>query len=403
MIQAAILAQTFGILSGVPRHLEMVDFFHGTVIAWARRLNMFQQNNAYPKLENKTGSDLENAWKAWAKSEEVLRTVLSLYILDTQIASICHHDPLLRHDKLTLHMASDEDVFNASNASQWMTRILSKSPIRETQMPIPIDAKSQYSFYVTLQNIIAAICESQSRELLTANSQNLKRLSNDLISWYHRFEDQHPMATDSDSFDLIVLWHTAFMNLLVDFNKLEQGLGRDGLHIPSLESDIAYAVNWSKSIAADRCILHAFAIQNALSHMRLRTEPATHVPHCAFLAGITAYSCLRFRRPAMLARYPPHQDSSSSRLPSDFPEFNFHGELEQNSLFEGKSVLFENERGELFMRTFTREKPILMVGAEVFRQTCEVLQRIGHWETARSYAKTLETLVYFEIERWMHG
>jgi hypothetical protein len=105
----------------------------------------------------------------------------------------------------------------------------------------------------------------------------------------------------------------------------------------------------------------------------------------------------------MLARHPPHQDPSSSRLLSDFPEFNFHGELEQNSLFEGKSVLFENERGELFMRSFTRERPILMVGAEVFRQTCEALEKMGHWEAARSYAKTLKTLIYVEIERWMHG
>jgi hypothetical protein len=300
-------------------------------------------------------------------------------------------------------MAADEDVFNAPNASRWMARILSKSSTRETQLPTPIDAKSQFSFYVTLQDIHAMICESQSRELLTANSQHLKRLSNDLINWHRRFEDERSIATDSDSFDLIILWHTAFMNLLVDFNKLERGLGRDGLHIPSLESDIAYAVNWSKSTAADRCILHAFAIQNALSHMRLKTEPAIHVPHCAFLAGITAYSCLRFRRPAMLARHPPHQDPSSSRLLSDFPEFNFHGELEQNSLFEGKSVLFENERGELFMRSFTRERPILMVGAEVFRQTCEALEKMGHWEAARSYAKTLKTLIYVEIERWMHG
>ncbi|KAE9372561.1 hypothetical protein N431DRAFT_558369 [Stipitochalara longipes BDJ] len=403
LIQAAVLAQTFGMLSGVPRHLEMVDSFHGTVIAWARRLNMFQQINTYPKLENKSNTDLDNAWKLWARSEEMLRTALGLYILDTQIASICHHDPLLRHDTLTLHMAAHEDVFNAPNASRWMARILSKSSTTETQLSTPINAKSQFSFYVTLQNINARICESQSRELLIADSQHLKRLSNDLLSWHRQFQDERPVTVDSDSFDLIVLWHTAFMNLLVDFNKLERGLGRDGLHIPSLESDIAYAVTWSKSAAADRCILHAFAIQNALSNMRLKTEPAIHVPHCAFLTGITAYSCLRFRRPAMLARHAPHQDPSSSRLPSDFPEFNLHGELEQNSLFDGKPVLFENERGELFMRSFTRERPILMVGADVFRQTCVALEKMGNWEVARSYAKTLKILIYVEVERWMHG
>ena len=124
------------------------------------------------------------------------------------------------------------------------------------------------------------------------------------------------------------------MNLLVNFNKLESALGRDGLHCVSLEFDIAYAVNWSKSPAADRCILHAYAIQDELSHMRLNTEPALHVPHCAFLAGIAAYSCLRFRRPAILARHAPHNPSVSSRSLTDFPESNKNGELERKQLFE---------------------------------------------------------------------
>jgi hypothetical protein len=105
----------------------------------------------------------------------------------------------------------------------------------------------------------------------------------------------------------------------------------------------------------------------------------------------------------MLARYPPQDPPSPYRTLACFPELNIHGELEQNVLFDGKPVLFENERGELFMRTFNRERPVVMVGAEVFRQCCEVLQKMGHFEVARGYAKALKALIYAEIVRWMHG
>ena len=76
-------------------------------------------------------------------------------------------------------------------------------------------------------------------------------------------------------------------------------------------------------------------------------------------------------------------------------------ELEQNPLFESSPVLFGNERGELFMRTFASQRPIVMVGADLFRTCIEILQRVGHFEIARSYTETLKALIYIEIERWM--
>jgi hypothetical protein len=221
------------------------------------------------------------------------------------------------------------------------------------------------------------------------------------MKWHGRFEGEFPNETQArDTLDLTTLWHATFMNLLVDFDKLERALGRDGLQSESLDSDIVDAVSWSTSLVADRCVLHAYAIHDRLCQMRLSADPAIHVPHCAFMAGIIAYSCLRFRKPAMLTRYPPGHHTSL-RSPADFPEFNMKRELDRNPLFENTPVLFENERGELFMRTFAPQRPIMMVGAELFRRCTEVLQRMGHFEIARSYTKTLKALAYVEVEKWM--
>ena len=404
LVQAAVLGQLFGLLSGDAKHLSMVDNFQGTVIAWARKCGMFQQLRQYPDLESLGVAALETAWKSWVRSEEVRRVVLGLFIVDAQIAGTFHHDPLLRHDSMVLDLAADEDVFNAPNAAEWRSRILIEISTRKTLQPLTFRNRSQFNSYVVLQNISARICEGQARGKVVLGSQEYESLLHDLLDWRAMFarqlQDNH---SQPDAFDLMTLWHASFLNLLADLNKLERALGRDGLHSVFLESDITYAVNWSKSAAADRCVLHALAIQEKLSQMRLSIEPAMHIPHCAFLAGIITYSCLRFRRPAMLARYPLQIQLSPTGSISDFIEFNIHGELEQSGQFQNTPVLFENDKGELLMRSLSPQRPVLMVGAEVFRQCHELLLRMGHFEIARSFAKTLEALIYVEIEKWMHG
>ena len=76
MIQAALIGQTFGLLSGDAKHLAIVEAFHGTVVAWARRCNMFRYRRDIPQVDGLTGSELDHAWKAWARSEETVRSVV---------------------------------------------------------------------------------------------------------------------------------------------------------------------------------------------------------------------------------------------------------------------------------------------------------------------------------------
>ena len=401
LVQAAVLGQIFGLLSGQAKHLSMVDNFQGTVIAWARRCEMFGRVNQYPDMKNLGPLTLDEAWKSWAKSEEVIRAVLCLYIIDAQIACIFHHDPLLRHDCIGPNMAADEDVFNAPNAVEWKAKILLRTSMRDTQLYTPMHDNTQFNLYVVLQNVSARVCEEQGRGKLDLGSKQYEGLIDDLINWRAIFERQlREKPSEPDTLDLLTLWHASFLNLLTNVNKLERALGRDGLHTIFLETDIAYAVSWSESLAAERSVLHAFAIQQSLSQMRLGTEPAMHVPHCAFVAGVILYSCLRFRRPAMVARYPPPSHSPSRSL-SDFPEFNIHGQLERNRYFRAEPVLFENDKGELLMRTFNPQHLVVMVGAEALRHCCEVLERMGPFEISRSYAKTLNALVSVEVENWM--
>lgn len=76
MIQAALIGQTFGLLSGDAKHLAIVESFHGTVVAWARRCNMFRYRSDVPQVDGLTGTELDHAWKVWARSEETIRSVV---------------------------------------------------------------------------------------------------------------------------------------------------------------------------------------------------------------------------------------------------------------------------------------------------------------------------------------
>jgi hypothetical protein len=115
-----------------------------------------------------------------------------------------------------------------------------------------------------------------------------------LVCWHTTFVNVASKVNQSsshtiDTFCLMALWHTAFMNLLVDFNILERAIGRDSRSNTLLDSDLAYTSQWANSSAARRCILHAYALRDSLSNIRIDTEPAIHVPHCLFLAGIASY------------------------------------------------------------------------------------------------------------------
>ena len=82
MIQAALIGQTFGLLSGDAKHLAIVEAFHGTVVAWARRCNMFRYRSDIPPVDGLTAVELDHAWKAWARSEETVRlVVLCTYLI----------------------------------------------------------------------------------------------------------------------------------------------------------------------------------------------------------------------------------------------------------------------------------------------------------------------------------
>lgn len=152
-------------------------------------------------------------------------------------------------------------------------KVLSKTSTRETLPSGPVHI-NLFSYYVRLQNIYSTICEEQSRGNLSIGSNGFKRLFG---------EELHDQNEQSDTLDLMLLWHTAFMDLLVDFNKLESALRRDGLHCVSLESDIAYILSTGRNplrqIAASSTHTQSKVSSHRCPQHRARTSrPSLRLP-----------------------------------------------------------------------------------------------------------------------------
>lgn len=214
-------------------------------------------------------------------------------------------------------------------------------------------------------------------------------------------------TSQSDAFlrMIIVLWHTVFMVLVTNFDILERVAGRDGPDLPTAQQDLNYAYQWANSKHAQRCILHAHSVLQLVGLMRLDTEPAIHIPHCLFLAGIATYSYTKFHR----SEHAAFQDSDGQthrtlRIEAhDIPEFLTCGIPIPKHLFQSahtSSLANNSSRDEVTTEgnqyaasnAENRPRPHSDPVTGLMFMINDLLQRIGHWGIAKKFAVTLSTL-----------
>jgi len=377
MIQAAIIGQTFGLLSGSPNHPNLVDSFNGTIIAWARQRKMFKEKQAKPleRTLHCDGDALDKAWRSWIESEQTIRVVLALHLHDAELSLMFHHEPLLRHEPKRIPVAASERLFSASNSTQWAalslqdsqkhfhhpTSSISGIAFAEPLLRIPfVTGMTQYAL---LEGIGAAICEKRQQGQLDEVLQVV--FVNDLIAWSTRMS-LISRDNSADPFCLMILWHSLFISLFGDSDMLERAIGRDG-STPAKDLK-GYLHDWASSASAKRCVIHASLLSNRLDAVHIGSEPAIHVPQCLFRAAIASY---------LYAHFGPSEESHASMESADFPEMQHLGITPSQHLFKTSG----NRPG----------KPTI---AELRRLWAmrDMLQRVGHWGIARRYSALLAIL-----------
>ncbi|KAK5687755.1 hypothetical protein LTS10_001895 [Elasticomyces elasticus] len=368
MVQAALIGQTFGLLSGDPRHLATVDAFHGTVISWARRKGIFNNRDDTEMRSRPDHDDLETAWHKWARREESIRAALGLYIHDAELSNIFHHEPYLRHANPSFS-SHGSSAFMASGARGWAQQYECTSqalgrPRDGSDAPNPC----RFTIYARLQSISARILEMRLGQKLQGNTRD--QLSQELINFYHRY--LAPLLLhEPDDLGICILWHLCFVSIYADFDLLERAIGRDGCDVATRSA--AEVSNWAASIDAKRCIIHILLLQKKLEAFAVGSEPAIHIPRSIFLVAIAWYC---------YAQYIGEISSATDSAEPNSPEFEAMG-------LHASRLLFEAHR-------YRHGKPTSFVANEILCRFIDLLQRVGHWEIARKFALILRALVQGE-------
>ncbi|CRG84369.1 Zinc finger protein 281 [Talaromyces islandicus] len=351
-----------------------------TSFLWARMAKMFQEETLEEEnnLIDVDGGDLQAAWKAWISAEERKRLVLSINLLDAELAKLRHHEPVLRPFVNELPQAASSKLFAASTAEQW------KSSMLESQITKLASANTtakglhvsqdrvrhaeeitDFERSVSLDSIAALAYERRG----STNAERCRRL---LVSWYeqhqgHLRENEHSRAS------LLMLWHSVFLVIHADLDALERACGRDGEDVSWKAT--RYAQEWANSADAVRCILHAMQIQALFEAIPVGTEPSIHVPMCLYHCGLVWFCFSRF-----------FQRGQARRLGDNFqfPEMALAGIDRSDG--DVRNMLSEYSGG-LQAGQAGLNKVFVMI---------DLLQRIVHWKIAQSFATTLLTLVESE-------
>ncbi|OJJ30185.1 hypothetical protein ASPWEDRAFT_95508, partial [Aspergillus wentii DTO 134E9] len=352
MVQAGVIGQTFAILSGRPRDLLLADVLHGTVNAWMREAT--KGSPIPPDRALDTALSIEENWHRWVDAEQQARIYHALRIHDAELASLLHHEPVLRHRGGQKPDLAPDVLFTAPTAAKWAALY---HRLEDPTDIIPhINLNSSFSAYSQLESINARLIDARRSHSFDTDTAN--EISHHLIEWRTQY-NQTSLSTDTDPLSLPILWHAIYLSLYADINLLEQAIGRDG-HDQSTNSAHA-ACTWASSPTAKNSLIHALLIQRHIETMRVSTEPAIHVPRALFHAGLVWLSFWRFTtdRQMRIAGY------------DSIPEIRMLGAETVNMVEEG---MCED-------------------GGHVVYRVMDLLRRVGRWGIAETFARVLGTAV----------
>lgn len=366
-MQAFVLAQSFGILSGEPSDLVLSESFHSTLISWVRRANMFDLRDTFNVVDLSDKSDLETTWKSWIKAEEAARIILALQLQDAQFSALFHHEPLLRQHLNKLPICCSESIFGATSACGWSDLIdASRPPAARATVKqahgtrhIVVYASSPINAYASLAGIHASISEARSTAFGEDVASHLRRC---LDLWR---ETWFPQGFESEGVSgwATIQWHQNYMSLYADFDLVERAVGRDG-HSAKIDEDVKAISKWTLSAEGKHCAAHALLILKRLEPMPLSSESGMHVPLATFHAALVLYSHIRW------------SEKRTSTVSLDATELNASNFKDLPRVIGLNTLAYGSE-----------------IDVSVLSRLKDLLQRQGHWGLSTRFALIMEVLI----------
>jgi hypothetical protein len=362
-LQAAVIGQTFALLSGRPEHLMTVQAFHGTLFVTTRECynsllrSQRPHGPAYSSLQAKD-------WSDWVTLQTVTRLLNAVYIHNGEIAAIMQQPAFTRTQPLTIPVAAPDNLFLAKTADEWAN-------LQHTHAAHTLPSRSTFSSCAMLECFIGEISHARCSPFHLLSDQDINEFQTALCTWFQSSVDS--FRTDRvQRLTMLSLWHSCFLLLLCDINLVERACARDESSIPTTE--LQQLRDWMLTPRAKQCISHAVLLCRLTDDMRLCDVPAAHVARSLWHAGLVlaAYSSLAPAQPPRSL----HESSESYESIEALHQANFLSETDLDFLKDG---------------------PTPSKCSSLAFSIPTTLRHLGPWPVAMSYARTLsQVLVFFE-------
>lgn len=399
MVQAALLGQTFGMLSKRSADRFMTEAFQGTMLAWARSVGAFSLSETVAPPATHTGIALSNVWMTWARAEELRRLALALYIHDIEIACLFSREPYLRHQSIVYSLCSPDESFEASTAEEWQKVCLDQSHSSRRLQPVKIAdwvhrdcsetaagalacsiETSSFAAYASLANLGAYLVEQvQSGPL---SSAHVAVHSSGLAKWYRAYLSGLRNSS-IDSLCLRILWHHYSSLLYVDVWSVERSLDAQ-----SEQSVVPPTIAWAASDRAACAMFHTFLLQKLASELPMRTIPPIHLPRTIFTAGVVF---------AAYSRFAPH---ANGRLDSSTGYRHLVSSWEDWMLAMPCTKLLAESEGQQPKQVVSSVCTALSQRTSSLPYGCiDLLRKLSRWGVSSVFADTLQSYLHLSPER----
>ncbi|OQD88600.1 hypothetical protein PENSOL_c069G00912 [Penicillium solitum] len=376
LIQAALIGQTFGILSGRQKDLLIAQTFHGTILVWAKRAtsSKFKRASDYISLDEVFHTP-QKAWKKWIQAEEQNRLLAGIHIHDVEISELFLTDTYLRHSPEKLPPLSDDNLWAATTVEDWSGKIMSRLPgssMHETHSRPPDTTVDQapLQLFPLSSNGLNAYLELEglgtcAAEANNTNSPTQRQYCEDNLMNFYKSHIGLNKEHSPDPYCLPVLWHSIFFSLYSNANRLELVIGKEGF--TESQNHVAYARSWASSPDGQRCALHAALVLRELEQQNIGIEPPIHIPRIVFRAALIWFCYTRFG-----------SDTATPQQNLEFPELQKIGLNHQRLLFEANG--------------FKPSRPTT-ADSSTFCGLVNILPRAGHWGISQLFASILDLLL----------
>ncbi|KAL5356094.1 hypothetical protein BJX96DRAFT_162182 [Aspergillus floccosus] len=287
------LGQCYAMLSGKKDLRESGLMCIATAFQRIRREGLYETSSrlSYASFRHESSSEKEKRWKAWATQEAFRRSILGYYILDGLMADLSGRPTTVRHISNMLPIPSDDSLFYASTADEWLTELqkqeddgLTFSELYELLLegkPIKYRPLSYLTIRVIMEGIHSCVGEHKSNGGRVAKDIPSRAALYNILTQLRLDHILHLSASDRVEHE--IRWHVICISLVIDLQEIQQQLSD-----PLQEVFAGYIDSWLGSAELRCALLHSTAILNLCQQLSFGRSHCIHI-HSALFAAATAY------------------------------------------------------------------------------------------------------------------